>query len=49
MRRTELPFDQDKIPTFFWNHDFNAEDTISGFEQHLERSMGMPPLVTSVA
>ena len=49
MRGTELPFDQDKIPTFFWNREFEVRDTISRFSRHLELSKGIRPLVDFMA
>ena len=45
MNGTRLPFDQDKLPTHFWNAEQAPELRKDAFRAWLERHLDMPPLV----
>ena len=43
---TQLPFDPDKLPTFFWSPGQTVEERRNAFQVWLERHIDMPPLVS---
>ena len=47
MQGTKLPFDQDKLPTYFWDRNLIEPAAIQDFGQHLEMAADLPPLVDS--
>ena len=42
---TRLPFDQDKLSTFFWNPSGDARDRVAEFEVWTERHIDLPALI----
>ena len=47
LRGTELPFDQDKLQTFFWNDGYAVDSAKSDYMKFLDRAASIPPLVDS--
>lgn len=45
MKGTELPFDPDKLPTFFWHREKDTEDLLSEYQGWFDRYFDMPPIV----
>ena len=45
MQGTRLPFDSDKLPTYFWSPEQPKENRREGFQSWLEMHTDMPPLV----
>jgi hypothetical protein len=45
MKGTELPFDPDKLPTFFWHLERDTQDLLNEYKRWLERYIDMPPIV----
>lgn len=41
---TQLPFDSDKLPTYFWKESF-GEEAIAGYREWFDRNGDLPPLV----
>ena len=46
MKDTPLPFDQDKLPTYFWEDSGTAAERLSGYRTWMERYFDMPVLVS---
>lgn len=44
MRGTRLPFDQDKLPTYFWDES-EGDQRIDDYRDWFQRHIDMPPLV----
>jgi len=42
---TELPFDEDKLPTYMWTSTEPLDERIATYRDWLERNMDLPPLV----
>ena len=42
---TQLPFDPDKLPTYFWEETATPEDRVNGYLDWFERHIDMPPIV----
>jgi len=42
---TQLPFDPDKLPTYFWEETATSEDRVKGYLDWFERHIDMPPIV----
>jgi hypothetical protein len=43
---TRLPFDPDKLPTYFWSKTTNADDDrIASFERWFDQYLALPPLI----
>ena len=45
MQGTRLPFDSDKLPTYFWSPEQRQEERQDAFASCLRRYVDMPPLV----
>ena len=45
MEDTRLPFDTDKLPTYFWSAEQTVEERQNSFRAWLERHIDMPPIV----
>ena len=45
MEGTRLPFDTDKLPTYFWSPEQAGEDRQNSFREWIERHIDMPPMV----
>ena len=45
MQGTQLPFDPDKLPTYFWSVEETSAARKDAFRGWLERHLDMPPLV----
>ena len=42
---TQLPFDPDKLPTYFWEEAGTSEDHLKRYIEWFERHIDMPPVV----
>lgn len=42
---TQLPFDPDKLPTYFWEETGRLEDRVKAYLDWFERHIDMPPIV----
>lgn len=44
-RGTTLPFDEDKLPTFFWDDQKGWDEQLRGYREWFDRFSDLPPLV----
>jgi hypothetical protein len=44
-RGTMLPFDQDKLPTFFWDDQKEWQEQLHAYREWFDRFSDLPPLV----